>query len=691
MSRLRFIALLLVLLEAAIFTYTYGVWLTTVLWAGAAVVGVWGRIQIRLTRERRLILYLALVVPFELWWLVALRTMPVYTTILASNLSLSFAQYFLALQVVHLFLHIPGGLPVTIPFYGLIALLFSGDLVFLKPGGKQLLFALYLVFAGLCAAYFALAAGATAVKRANPAGGRRVLAGLTVLLAVALAWSTARALEWMEPRVTQAIGALVLPLPEPSLGKDKTVRLGNLEQIKERHRRRIALRIYADDAPGYLRGNVYTKYEASRWTSESLPQTVGPALRPPLALTPPPGEHVFPVRPGEATSFRSLEVWPEAKLKTALFTPFDTAWIGLAADQLKVDQYGIAEAAESLLGTCYRSHATGGSVHESLDAQARAAYTALPDDLDPRIHALAERVCAGKTSTMEKIAAVTQYFTGRYTYDLGITIPPGEDPLIYFLFEEPPPPAHCEYFASGAAILLRAAGVPCRYVTGVMAWEKHPYAEYWIARNRDAHAWVEAYDDTQGWVIVEPTPPSGLPSDTTLESGGRLGDLYDVLAFQVRRLIALIRAGEWVEGLSAIVDMIKAGATVLYTTWPGWITLALIALWAIRRVLRRQKRPRRKIVAVDPNLAALGRILREMDRRVARQRLTRPPHETLHTFAERILGALQPAERAEAVAAWYRDYAEHRYGAPVTSETVQALRAAMESCWPAAWRTKQAG
>jgi len=691
MNRLRFIALLLVLLEAAIFTYTYGAWLTTVVWAGAAVLGVWGRIQIALTRERRLMLYLTLSVPFALWWVTALRNMTASTTILNPNLSLAAAQYFLALQVIHLFLRIPGGLPVTFPFYALITLMFTGDLVFAKPGGKQILFALYLVFAGLCAAYFTLASSHTPAKRADPARSRRILAGLTILLSVALAWSTARALEWAEPRVTQAMGALVLPLPEPGLGKDKTVRLGNLGQIKERHRRNIALRVYADTAPGYLRGNVYTKYEASRWTSESLLQTVSPALRSPEALTPQAGELLFPVQRGEAASFRSLEIWPESKLKTALFTPLDTAWMGLAAEQLKVDQYGIAEAAEPLSGTCYRPYTAGEAVRESLDAEARAAYISLPDDLDSRIRALAERLCAGKTSTMEKIAAVTQYFTGRYTYDLGITIPPGEDALTYFLFEEPPPPAHCEYFASGAAILLRAAGVPCRYVTGVMAWEKHPYADYWIARNRDAHAWVEAYDDTQGWVIVEATPLSGLPGDTTLEAGGGLGDLYDVLVFQMRRLFALIRTGQWLEGVSALVDMIKAGVTVLYTTWPGWIALALLALWAIRRVLRRRKRPRRKVATVDPNLAALGRILREMDRRVARQRLTRPPYETLHTFAERIAGALQPAERATAVAAWYRNYAEHRYGAPVTNKTVQALRSAMAGCWTASWGIKKAG
>ncbi len=60
-------------------------------------------------------------------------------------------------------------------------------------------------------------------------------------------------------------------------------------------------------------------------------------------------------------------------------------------------------------------------------------------------------------------------------------------------------------------MLLRLGGVPARYVTGYVPSESHSGGE-WLARRKDGHAWVEAYDrQTHQWVRVEATPSSGLP------------------------------------------------------------------------------------------------------------------------------------------------------------------------------------
>lgn len=64
---------------------------------------------------------------------------------------------------------------------------------------------------------------------------------------------------------------------------------------------------------------------------------------------------------------------------------------------------------------------------------------------------------------------------------------------------------YCVHFASATAVLLRAAGVPARYVTGYMfqAEAGTPVT----VREYQAHAWVEYYEDRLGmWLVVESTP-----------------------------------------------------------------------------------------------------------------------------------------------------------------------------------------
>ena len=104
-----------------------------------------------------------------------------------------------------------------------------------------------------------------------------------------------------------------------------------------------------------------------------------------------------------------------------------------------------------------------------------------------------------------RLLEITAYWSF-WDGDVPMTVPRDVEPLSHFLLERIP--AHCEFFASGAVALLRYQGVPCRYVTGYVVTElESEYGDYWIARNRNAHAWVEAYDDENNqWVIVEPTP-----------------------------------------------------------------------------------------------------------------------------------------------------------------------------------------
>ena len=63
----------------------------------------------------------------------------------------------------------------------------------------------------------------------------------------------------------------------------------------------------------------------------------------------------------------------------------------------------------------------------------------------------------------------------------------------------------CEHYAGSFALLMRAAGIPARIVTGYQGGEYNNVGNYLIVRQSDAHAWTEVWIENQGWVRVDPT------------------------------------------------------------------------------------------------------------------------------------------------------------------------------------------
>ena len=76
---------------------------------------------------------------------------------------------------------------------------------------------------------------------------------------------------------------------------------------------------------------------------------------------------------------------------------------------------------------------------------------------------------------------------------------------------------YCVHFATAATVLLRAAGIPARYVTGYMVTcEEGKTVD---VTSDQAHAWVEYYDEILGaWVVAEPTPPDLSGDEPETES-----------------------------------------------------------------------------------------------------------------------------------------------------------------------------
>ncbi|MDX1527371.1 MAG: DUF3488 and transglutaminase-like domain-containing protein, partial [Gammaproteobacteria bacterium] len=84
-----------------------------------------------------------------------------------------------------------------------------------------------------------------------------------------------------------------------------------------------------------------------------------------------------------------------------------------------------------------------------------------------------------------------------------------------FLFETRQ--GFCENFASAFTVLMRAAGIPSRVVTGYQGGELNELGDFLTVRQRDAHAWSEVWlGEEEGWVRIDPT---GAVAPSRIESG----------------------------------------------------------------------------------------------------------------------------------------------------------------------------
>jgi len=128
----------------------------------------------------------------------------------------------------------------------------------------------------------------------------------------------------------------------------------------------------------------------------------------------------------------------------------------------------------------------------------------LPPEGHPRSRALGRELVArhGGDPLAVRDALLAMFREQPFVYTLD---PPrlADNAMDEFLFETRR--GFCEHYAAAFTLVMRAAGVPARVVTGYQGGEFNPIGGYLIVRQSDAHAWSEIWVEGRGWLRVDPT------------------------------------------------------------------------------------------------------------------------------------------------------------------------------------------
>ena len=294
----------------------------------------------------------------------------------------------------------------------------------------------------------------------------------------------------------------------------------------------------------------------------------------------------------------------------------------------------------------------------ALDERSQKLGLRLPTSFNPRTLALAAqwRAHYGSDNSAIVQAALNLFHDGGFRYTLA-PAPLGRDAVDDFLFDTRE--GFCEHYSSAFTVLMRAAGIPARVVTGYQGGYWNRYGNYLLVRYSDAHAWSEVWLAGRGWVRIDPTG-AVRPERVSLGAAAAAGDQMawyrndwlqglrnhwdivnrwwdqGVIGFDTLRQRGLLTPFGIRDTDTAMLGMLLAISSVLF--------IAVGLAWAL---LRRRLH--------DPLRDALG----ELERKLARKGIARRASEGPQHYLSRAARAL-PVQRDE-LARLMKSYLELRY------------------------------
>lgn len=243
------------------------------------------------------------------------------------------------------------------------------------------------------------------------------------------------------------------------------------------------------------------------------------------------------------------EIWLQPLGSRALVVPVETVRLEVPRGWLGLGEGG-ALVLSSVPGDVLRYRVGLVSEPVSLAEPPAEGQALAPNGVTAAMIELADRV-TGSGPARQQAERLERHFITEYDYTLDFVGRRPADPLQDFLFVSRR--GHCEYFATSMVLLLRAQGIPARLVTGFLGAEYNPIEGYFIVRQNNAHAWVEAWmEDEQRWRVFDPTPPAGRPTGGRTSLWSIATQAYDYLLFRWDRYVLAYDFGDQLRFLGTL-------------------------------------------------------------------------------------------------------------------------------------------
>jgi protein-glutamine gamma-glutamyltransferase len=449
-------------------------------------------------------------------------------------------------------------------------------------------------------------------------------------------------------------------------GLSDSMRPGEIAQLSQSTEIAFRVRFDGDPPPRnqwYWRGPVLHSFDGRGWTRGVIP---GNLERPEFVQAGEPVSYTVTIEPHQRRWLFAMDL-PSALPPDGRLSYDYLFWTRNPVVNLK--RYSVTSYPDYRL----ERHATPGRWVLARDRE-------LPrSNINPRTRELGRRWREESDTEAEIIAkALVMFRQQPFVYTLR---PPlmREHPADQFLFEEQR--GFCEHYASAFTLLMRAAGLPARVVTGYQGGEFNPISEDYVVRQSDAHAWTEVWMQGRGWVRVDPTAwvapdrielglADALPEGESVAGLMRGSDLATQIQMRWDAINSLwdeFILGYGPETQSALLnwlgfeDIDWRGITVLLI-----IALSLFMLWLGWRLMR-QMQP----AGEDP----AQRLYRRFLAKLAKRGIDKGPSEGPSDFA------IRASRQAPDLAAAIRDvtayYLRWRYHSRRVPPILRGLRRAV--------------
>lgn len=134
-----------------------------------------------------------------------------------------------------------------------------------------------------------------------------------------------------------------------------------------------------------------------------------------------------------------------------------------------------------------------------------ARYLELPDNTRSGAEALLRSIADESATVTGKAEEIAKFVRSSAIYEKNTSRMPSSEEDFALWFLEDSDTGYCVHFATAAVVLLRAADIEARYVSGYMVRARA--GETVTVTGENAHAWAEYYEPLLGtWLVLEATP-----------------------------------------------------------------------------------------------------------------------------------------------------------------------------------------